>query len=101
MGADNLVHFDQWRGWRNIARRGPDCGYRRPGYDLPGPRGPRYGLVAALYPARTPGKELDEVENAASVLLDSALTRPPRPGSARPILRGNGVFCVVPLSTPT
>ena len=33
MGADNLVQFDQWRGWRRIAREVPIAVIARPGYE--------------------------------------------------------------------
>ncbi|WP_269450172.1 MULTISPECIES: nicotinate-nucleotide adenylyltransferase [unclassified Sphingomonas] len=33
MGADNLVHFHEWRGWRDIARQVPIAVIARPGYD--------------------------------------------------------------------
>lgn len=31
MGADNLVHFDRWRGWRELAERIPIAVIDRPG----------------------------------------------------------------------
>ena len=34
MGADNLVGFDRWRGWRSIARMMPIAVVDRPGYTL-------------------------------------------------------------------
>jgi nicotinate-nucleotide adenylyltransferase len=33
MGADNLVNFHHWRGWRRIARTMPIAVVARPGYD--------------------------------------------------------------------
>lgn len=33
MGADNLVQFHQWKGWRDIARIMPIAVFARPGYD--------------------------------------------------------------------
>ena len=33
MGGDNLAQFDQWRGWRRIARQVPIAVIARPGYD--------------------------------------------------------------------
>ena len=33
MGEDNLVNFDQWKGWRHIARSIPIAVIARPGYD--------------------------------------------------------------------
>ena len=33
MGADNLMQFDRWRHWRNIARTMPIAVIARPGYD--------------------------------------------------------------------
>ena len=33
MGADNLAQFDQWRGWRRIAREVPIAVIARPGYE--------------------------------------------------------------------
>ncbi|RYY37356.1 MAG: nicotinate-nicotinamide nucleotide adenylyltransferase, partial [Sphingomonadales bacterium] len=33
MGGDNLAQFDQWRGWRQIARQVPIAVIARPGYD--------------------------------------------------------------------
>jgi nicotinate-nucleotide adenylyltransferase len=35
MGADNLVQFDRWRRWRDIARLVPIAVVSRPGYDGP------------------------------------------------------------------
>ncbi|NIJ23338.1 nicotinate-nucleotide adenylyltransferase [Sphingomonas japonica] len=33
MGADNLAQFDQWKGWRDIARTMPIAVIARPGYE--------------------------------------------------------------------
>ncbi len=33
MGEDNLVNFDQWKGWRHIAKSIPIAVIARPGYD--------------------------------------------------------------------
>lgn len=33
MGEDNLINFDQWKGWRRIARSIPIAVIARPGYD--------------------------------------------------------------------
>ena len=33
MGEDNLINFDQWKGWRHIAKSIPIAVIARPGYD--------------------------------------------------------------------
>jgi nicotinate-nucleotide adenylyltransferase len=45
MGADNLVQFDQWRGWRRIAREVPIAVIARPGYDARAHAAPAMGWL--------------------------------------------------------
>src|SRR5690606_19494723 len=58
MGADNLAQFDQWKGWRDIARTMPIAVIARPGYDQGALASPamawlrRYRLPAASFRSR-------------------------------------------------
>ena len=53
MGSDNLAQFDQWRGWRRIAREVPIAVVARPGYDRHAHAAPAMGwLRRSIRPAR-------------------------------------------------
>ncbi|AOH83692.1 nicotinate-nicotinamide nucleotide adenylyltransferase [Sphingomonas panacis] len=53
MGSDNLAQFDQWRGWRRIAREVPIAVIARPGYDRHAHAAPAMGwLRRSIRPAR-------------------------------------------------
>ena len=53
MGADNLAQFDQWRGWRRIAREVPIAVIARPGYEHDARAAPAMGwLRRSIRPAR-------------------------------------------------
>ena len=45
MGADNLAQFDQWKGWRRIAREVPIAVIARPGYDSDALAAPAMGWL--------------------------------------------------------
>ncbi|MET3825206.1 MULTISPECIES: nicotinate-nucleotide adenylyltransferase [Sphingomonas] len=45
MGADNLAQFDQWKGWRTIAREVPIAVIARPGYDSDALAAPAMGWL--------------------------------------------------------
>jgi nicotinate-nucleotide adenylyltransferase len=45
MGADNLAQFDQWKGWRTIAREVPIAVIARPGYDRDALAAPAMGWL--------------------------------------------------------
>ena len=53
MGADNLLQFDRWHGWRRIARTVPIAVIARPGYARAARAAPAMGwLRRAVRPAR-------------------------------------------------
>ena len=53
MGSDNLAQFDQWRGWRRIAREVPIAVIARPGYDRNAHAAPAMSwLRRSIRPAR-------------------------------------------------
>ncbi len=52
MGSDNLAQFDQWKGWRRIAREVPIAVIARPGYERAALAAPATGwLRRAVRPA--------------------------------------------------
>lgn len=52
MGSDNLAQFDQWRGWRTIARQVPIAVIARPGYESDARAAPAMGwLRRFVHPA--------------------------------------------------
>lgn len=52
MGSDNLAQFDQWKGWRRIAREVPIAVIARPGYERAALAAPAMGwLRRAVRPA--------------------------------------------------
>ena len=52
MGSDNLAQFDQWRGWRRIARQVPIAVIARPGYETVARAAPAMGwLRRFVHPA--------------------------------------------------
>jgi len=52
MGSDNLAQFNQWRGWRQIARQVPIAVIARPGYDHAARAAPAMGwLRRFVHPA--------------------------------------------------
>jgi nicotinate-nucleotide adenylyltransferase len=55
MGADNLLQFSRWKGWRDIARAMPIAVVARPGYDAAAVAGP---AMAWLRRYRTPAAGL-------------------------------------------
>ncbi len=52
MGSDNLAQFDQWRGWRRIAKQVPIAVIARPGYEGSARAAPAMGwLRRFVHPA--------------------------------------------------
>lgn len=69
MGADNLVQFDQWRGWRKIAREVPIAVIARPGYDARAHAAPAMGWLRRFIRPANQAKSWTKWRMPALVLL--------------------------------
>jgi nicotinate-nucleotide adenylyltransferase len=69
MGADNLVQFDQWRGWRKIAREVPIAVIARPGYDARAHAAPAMGWLRRFIRPAHQAKSWTKWRMPALVLL--------------------------------
>ena len=49
MGEDNLINFDQWKGWRHIAKSIPIAVIARPGYDHAAQAVPAMGWLRRFF----------------------------------------------------
>lgn len=69
MGADNLANFDEWKGWRRIARQVPIAVIARPGYDHPALASPAMSWLRRYVRPAGQAKNWTEWRLPALVLL--------------------------------
>lgn len=80
MGADNLVQFHRWKGWRTIAREMPIAVIARPGYDAAALASPAFAWLRRW--RQRPGQFVSGAKRSAPALILLRFDPDPRSASA-------------------